>query len=248
MPCKPRSKRLEIIGNKRCALWMSIADKREHLLQTRDELNAQLDTARQASKDYNQQLHQVQLELQTTTSRLQAGEQNILRAAERITALQTRLEGLQLAFHKTENPEENFEQVLQEKLALHTAAEEQLAAARVVVENVEQQLREHEQQRHEADEKARLVQGQVAQLQMAAQEAIVRKKTIEESLAETDFQLEPLLAEIPAEFNIEYIEQHLTALEKRIQRLGAINLAAIEEYETESERKQYLDEQWRRFN
>ena len=30
---------------------------------------------------------------------------------------------------------------------------------------------------------------------------------------------------------------------RRIQRLGAINLAAIEEYDQESERKQYLDAQ-----
>ena len=38
-------------------------------------------------------------------------------------------------------------------------------------------------------------------------------------------------------------EQNLTRMGNRIQRLGAINLAAIDEFKVQSERKQYLDAQ-----
>ena len=38
-------------------------------------------------------------------------------------------------------------------------------------------------------------------------------------------------------------EQALEQMAGRIQRLGAINLAAIEEYQQQSERKRYLDAQ-----
>lgn len=37
--------------------------------------------------------------------------------------------------------------------------------------------------------------------------------------------------------------EELEKIGSRIQRLGAINLAAIEEYQVQSERKTYLDEQ-----
>ena len=38
-------------------------------------------------------------------------------------------------------------------------------------------------------------------------------------------------------------EEQLQLLSNRIQRLGPINLAAIDEYKLESERKEYLDQQ-----
>jgi len=46
---------------------------------------------------------------------------------------------------------------------------------------------------------------------------------------------------MPEEANEEEWEGQLQRLENRIQRLGAINLAAIEEYKVQAERKEYLD-------
>jgi chromosome segregation protein len=48
---------------------------------------------------------------------------------------------------------------------------------------------------------------------------------------------------MPEEANEEEWEQNLARMGNRIQRLGAINLAAIDEYKVQSERKLYLDAQ-----
>ena len=48
---------------------------------------------------------------------------------------------------------------------------------------------------------------------------------------------------LPAEATEAAWTEQLDAIGQRIQRLGPINLAAIEEYESSSERKQYLDQQ-----
>ena len=69
----------------------------------------------------------------------------------------------------------------------------------------------------------------------------VRRKTIEEQLKSDDEVLQSVLEAMPEEANEEEWEGQLQRLENRIQRLGAINLAAIEEYKVQAERKEYLD-------
>ena len=51
------------------------------------------------------------------------------------------------------------------------------------------------------------------------------------------------IATLPPEATEADWEQQLSRLDAQIQRLGAINLAAIDEYEQQSERKRYLDAQ-----
>ncbi|MFT6327752.1 MAG: chromosome segregation protein, partial [Crocinitomicaceae bacterium] len=45
------------------------------------------------------------------------------------------------------------------------------------------------------------------------------------------------------DISIEVCQRELEQIQQRITRLGAINLAAIDEYKTQSERKEYLDQQ-----
>ena len=52
-----------------------------------------------------------------------------------------------------------------------------------------------------------------------------------------------MLATLDAEVNEQQAEEELERIAARIQRLGAINLAAIDEYQQQSERKRYLDAQ-----
>jgi chromosome segregation protein len=66
---------------------------------------------------------------------------------------------------------------------------------------------------------------------------------LQEQLDESEYQRETLIEEMPEEANVEIWQGQVEDIEQKIQRLGAINLAAIEEYTEESERKQYLDSQ-----
>ncbi len=71
----------------------------------------------------------------------------------------------------------------------------------------------------------------------------MRRKTLQEQLLADGYDLQGVLATLETEASEQGTEQELEQLEARIQRLGAINLAAIEEYEQQSERKRYLDAQ-----
>jgi chromosome segregation protein len=78
---------------------------------------------------------------------------------------------------------------------------------------------------------------------MAWQELKVRRQTLVEQLSETAYTLEQLFESLPEDADEDTWAEQVERMATRIQRLGPINLAAIEEFKTESERKEYLDAQ-----
>ena len=71
----------------------------------------------------------------------------------------------------------------------------------------------------------------------------VNQANIKEQLKENDNSLDEVLEELRA-LNLEErdpgrLEEKLANLNKRIERLGPINLAALEEYDSQTKRKEY---------
>ena len=87
------------------------------------------------------------------------------------------------------------------------------------------------------------LRNQLEQDRMQLQEANIRCKTIEEQLQKTGQDIEELQQNLDPEAELEEWNRRLGALNNRIERLGPINLAAIEEHKEQAERKQYLDAQ-----
>ncbi|MBB1439319.1 chromosome segregation protein SMC [Shewanella sp. SG41-4] len=62
-------------------------------------------------------------------------------------------------------------------------------------------------------------------------------------LQEQQIQLQQVIADMPEHASVDVWSQQLEKVKQNIVRLGAINLAAIEEFESQRERKDYLDSQ-----
>ena len=78
---------------------------------------------------------------------------------------------------------------------------------------------------------------------MSTRELRVRREGIAEQLAQTGFEFAALMEEMDEAASLEGWEEKLEKVRKRIDRLGPINLAAIDEFKEQSERKEYLDAQ-----
>ena len=78
---------------------------------------------------------------------------------------------------------------------------------------------------------------------MQGHELKVRDKTIEEQLQRSGHDLQKLREELEENASLNEWQQRLEAINHRIDRLGPINLAAIEEQKEQAERKDYLDTQ-----
>ncbi len=111
------------------------------------------------------------------------------------------------------------------------------------MEEVEAQLRDFDQTRLQIDQSAESARNDVNDANLAVRELGVRREGFAEQFNETDFELEPLLEGLDAEATIDTWDEKVEKLRKRIDRLGPINLAAIDEFKEQSERKEYLDSQ-----
>ncbi len=122
-----------------------------------------------------------------------------------------------------------------EREALRVAREHVIAAEGRLTQCL-QQAREAEYAQDAAREKL-----QAAQLEF--QTLSVRRQTLEDQITETGYAREALLAELAGDAAAEAWEEKLGAMMRRIERLGAINLAAIPELEEGEQREKYLFEQ-----
>jgi chromosome segregation protein len=82
------------------------------------------------------------------------------------------------------------------------------------------------------------------QARLAAQETHVRRTALAEQFAETGAELAVVLTELDAQANVPQWEQTLTETRADIERLGSVNLAAIDELKEQTQRKEYLDSQF----
>jgi len=132
---------------------------------------------------------------------------------------------------------------LEELLEQRLTAEQSMQAARHALELVDTQMRELEQKRADAERRALEVRNDLESVRMECQALDIRRQGLVEQLQEDKLTLKDVLENMPDEANSEQWQQDLLKIAERIQRLGAINLAAIEEYKLQSERKVYLDAQ-----
>jgi chromosome segregation protein len=79
---------------------------------------------------------------------------------------------------------------------------------------------------------------------MQAQESRVRREALAEQFQETRCDLAAVTAALAADAGVVAWEERLTEVRADIERLGPVNLAAIEELQQQSERKTYLDRQY----
>jgi chromosome segregation protein len=79
---------------------------------------------------------------------------------------------------------------------------------------------------------------------LAAQETRVRREAIAEQFAETQMVLEEVQQNLAEDANVPNWEHLLTQVRADVEKLGQVNLAAIDELKEQTERKEYLDRQF----
>jgi chromosome segregation protein len=217
--------------------------QREQLVQQRDQFRTALDESRQKAEQDRSQRQQLEMRQRSLTTQLESVREGIQRLQVQVERLGERREQLKAAFNIKEDPSENYKQDLENALASRLAAEEKLAQARSAVETVEFQMREQEKLRSELDQQVQQAQGKLEQQRLSAQEITTLSGTIESQISEKQGDLSELLESLEEDAAIQDWEENLQTIANRVQRLGPINLAAIDEYKLESERKDYLDQQ-----
>ena len=221
----------------------TLADRREALQQQRGEVQGALDYVRMTARNDRDAAHEIALKVEAARTEISAINQNRQRMDSQLEQLQQRKSELDTAIAESEAPLQDMARELEEFLNQRVEVESRLSDARHKVEELDHAMRENSTQRHSVEQTSEAIRAELDKLRMGWQEIKVRRETQEESLQETGFQLSLLLEEMPQDASEKEWAESVEKMEKRIQRLGPINLAAIDEYQQQSERKEYLDKQ-----
>lgn len=221
----------------------SDTEEREKLLAQRDAFRASLDNARQKARHDKDKSHELAMRYQSVKTQLDAIQQGIQRLTDQMERLEERRETLKMSLDENADPVEESKMELEGQLERRIKVEQQLADARLAVETVETSLRETEKLRQNIEQQVGVLRGSLESARIQAQTFDVQSQGVLAQLKEADFDLQAIKATLTEEHTEEALEDVLRRVGNRIERLGAINLAAIEEYKTEAERKHYLDSQ-----
>ncbi len=204
---------------------------------------AEVGAARESADRARQAVHEAALALESTTVQVAALEEARLRSGARMEALREELEESRLRLAGSEEPIADAEQRLRERLESHRGVEAALAEAREAVEAGENEVKAHDRERSACEAETGREQSARDELRLAWNAALARRDAVAEQLAELGFEAGPAASALPPDAEPDVWQERLAGVERRLDRLGPINLAAVSELETESERKRYLDSQ-----
>jgi chromosome segregation protein len=218
-------------------------EEKEVLLEERDRLREKLDHIRQQARHDRDRSHQLQLQLQSLQSQRDGLKQTIERMQMQKERIEERLDILRENRETAEEPIEDLQMQLEGLLDRRLAEEEKLGSARDALEEIDREVREREQSRSRIEMDVQQIRERLEKLKMESQALEIRSGNHLEQLEELDVNLRDILETLPEDATDKAWAEELEKIGNRIQRLGAINLAAIEEYQVQSERKTYLDSQ-----
>ena len=223
---------------------MASAEQQQQQLQAEQgQLRSQFEQLRQQAQQDNNTQHQLALRISTLSTQKRSTEQALQRLEQQFAQANQRREQLNLNLEEGASPIDELRAQLQALLQTRLSIDDELRAARTALDDADTQMREAEKQRSQAEQRAQGVREQLERQRLAWQTLSVQKDTLTAQLQALDLDVHKLLEQLPVDAQISVWEQQLAAVAVRIERLGAINLAAIEEYRQQSERKTYLDAQ-----
>ncbi|MFC0268044.1 chromosome segregation protein SMC [Kushneria aurantia] len=217
--------------------------RRETLERQRREASE----ARQAQSERlapaRERLNALTLERQRlTTEREGLGAQR-QRAHEQRQRLEEKLATLREQREEVDEPIETFEQSLEEALSQRSDEERRLNECRDSAGEVANTLRELEQTRQTHERELASLRERLEGERMEVQALRLKAETQEQQLVELGHDAAALGEQLREDAEEAGWQSELESVSDKIRRLGAINLAAIEEYDQQLERRDYLQGQ-----
>jgi chromosome segregation protein len=121
--------------------------------------------------------------------------------------------------------------------------EERLAAARAKLQALEEDYRQQDTERQEAVSKTEEIRATLERARLQQQEVELTARDLQKRVEELGEDVAALAEDLPEAADSDEWKEDIERLSERITRLEPVNLAAIQEYEEELKRKEYMDAQ-----
>jgi chromosome segregation protein len=205
------------------------------------EREQQLADARQRLRELERAAQEAQFAEKSQRSRIDELRRGIATAVEQVTQLGASMQSghSELAGLDDQAAQDG----LQELLDRRSLQERALADARHELDQLTQKLRHLEESRMQTERGLQPQRERIMELQLKEQAARLNQEQYAQHLLEAGADETALAALLDGDVRPSWLQGEVTRLTNAIAALGPVNLAALEELEQASERKQFLDAQ-----
>jgi chromosome segregation protein len=201
----------------------------------------QLNDARQRLRDLERSAQEIDYAQKSQRSKIDELRRNIATAQQQVAQLTASLQ--QGRQEQTGLDEQAAQAGLQSLLDQRTNQERALSDARHELDQLSQQLRQHEDARTQSERSLQPQRDRIVELQLKEQAARLNQEQFAQQLTDAQADEVALSAKLHDDLRPSYLQGEVTRLGNAIIALGAVNLAALDELAIASERKNFLDAQ-----
>ncbi len=217
--------------------------KQQQLQEQEQTLQTQQHQIEQKVNESQRQVHSLQARLESLQASEQLTGKQALRLQQQHQQASDRILDLQNKLQQSLTPLDDEKLELQELHLQKEQLETTLKQERVTLEQTEATVsklsEDHIRIQRELDRQKELLDS----IRFEQQESSVRQQTVTEQLSEIDADAQQILTTLPENAVESDWKRKVDDLGSQIERLGTINLTAIEEYQAQSERMDFLNEQ-----
>ena len=217
--------------------------ERDKLQKERVTLTEALAQQRESARLSADVLMRSELQCQNLATQVATLKESLSRMELQRQSLESRETELSDTLPVGQDPDAENKAKLAELLDQRVSAEAELNSQRARVGDIEAKLRELDKLRLEQDQAVQSLQAEIEGFRLQEAESGVRLESLENEIEKRDGVPQEIAAALPEEASESEWQDKVVRAEARINRLGPINLAAIDEHAQASERKQYLDAQ-----
>ena len=150
---------------------------------------------------------------------------------------------LEAELNNLNNPIETIQKKLDNLLSDRLKVEDNLLQSRKSIEECNTSIHKIEREKIEKEQAAITLRELLENLRLERQASKIEQSNIEKQVEDLGGDLSKIKVNLEESKTVEDYSNELESIETKISRLGAINLAAMEEYDQESKRKELLDDQ-----
>jgi chromosome segregation protein len=226
----------------------ALEERRKALEAERDALRETLAESRRRAEEDRNAAREAAIRVESRRASRESLLAGIARLESQIAQFASRKTDLEAQLAASESGEAELRQSLEAALARRVAVEEELTGARRAMDAVDAGLRELDERRVGTEAAVQDARELLENVKFSVQELRVRRETLLEQFAATRMDLAEVTAALAGDADVVGWEQRLAEASEKIERLGQVNLAAIDEFREQSERKEYLDRQFADLN
>jgi len=231
------------ILEKNVSQMVVLQNDREELDAQRSALMARRETARSRLATARDNRHDLALQAGSRRASLDSLSQSLLRMDTQLSLLQQRFISLSEQVAKAGQPGKLHAGEMESLLKRRVETETRLSAARARLQGLESDYREKDGQRQKAIQESDEIRQDLERARLNQQEVELGARAIRKQVEEIGGDVKTLAESLPDDAAPSDWEDELENLQGKISQLEPVNLAAIQEFEEEQKRKEYLDAQ-----